>query len=90
MGNLGQSEEKRVKKNLYSVAYWSTHKDEIACKRNVKVLCACGLEVSKRHLEEHQRSRNHTNALKTRSQELTDILMEKTNADIAQHIMSFV
>jgi hypothetical protein len=36
MDNLVQSEEKRVKKNLYSVAYWSIHKDEIACTRNFK------------------------------------------------------
>ncbi len=90
MDNQGQAEERRIKKNLYCLEYWSTHKDEIARKRNVRTTCTCGLEVSKRHIHEHLKSRNHTNALKKRTQELTETLEPKTNPDVAQYIISFL
>ena len=90
MDNQGQTEERRARKLMYLREYRVTHKDEIASNRNGKIICTCGLEVSKRHNHEHLNSRVHRNALSKRSQELTDILVEKTSADIAQHIMSFI
>ena len=103
MDNTGRTEERRIRKMLYLRDYRTTHKDELASKRSVKTTCTCGLEVSKRHIHEHMTTRNHANALKRRVEErnhanalrrhveeVTNMVAEKTDSGIAQHIMTFL
>ena len=86
MDSQGRTEEQRIQKNLYLQAYRSTHKDEIASKRNVLTRCTCGLDVYKRHIDRHTRSRNHTSALNKQ----VALIEEKTNSDIANYIATFL
>ncbi len=86
MNDQWQAEERRIKKNQYSKMYRASHKDEIAKQRNVRTTCSCGLEVSKRNLEEHRRSNNHA----TSFAELISLVEEKTNPDVAKYIAGFI
>ncbi len=86
MDDQGQTEERRIKKNQYSKMYWASHKEDIAKKRNVRTTCSCGLEVSKRNLEGHRKSKNHA----TSFAELISIVEEKTNPDVAKYIAGFL
>jgi hypothetical protein len=90
MENQRQTEERRIKKNQYLQTYRATHKEEIARKRNIRTTCSCGREVSKRHLEEHLKTKGHAISLKKHTQELTELLEQKTNPDVAQYIVSFL
>jgi hypothetical protein len=54
-------EERRLHKNEQQKIYWSSHREEIAKKRNVTIVCdVCGKQVLKRHLDRHKASGRHT------------------------------
>ena len=55
-----EKEEKRLRKNQQQIVYWANHREEISQRRNVRIQCSCGKHVSKRHLQEHMASKNHT------------------------------
>ncbi len=59
MDNLGQAEERRLKKNEQSKAYWAKNRETIASKRNVRKVCSCGREISKRHETDHVKGMFH-------------------------------
>ncbi len=86
MDNQGRTEERRIKKNIYSRAYRSAHKGDIASQRSVRTTCSCGHEVPRRHLAEHLKKRRHAVAFA----KLISLLEEKTNPDVAKYIAGFL
>ena len=47
--------------------YYKKNKKNIDEKRNVKILCECGNEISKRHIARHNKSKIHLNYLTNNS-----------------------
>jgi hypothetical protein len=52
-------EQKRERRIVNNQKYWSSHREEIAQKRNIKIECSCGKHVLKRHLNRHLESKRH-------------------------------
>ena len=76
-------QEKRAARNK---RYWAKHAKEINARRQIRIRCDCGMEVSKQHLVRHQSDIIHI--LNTKKQQ--QVLEEQTNPEIAKLIMSFL
>ena len=79
-----QENERRLKKNERQQQYWASHSKDINKRRNERITCSCGMEVSKRHLTEHLNKSKHIKELQKRQ----TLLEEKTNINIANLISS--
>ena len=75
-------EKQPTKSQLYNAKF----KQEIAQRRNRRVTCHCGQEIAQRQVIDHLKSKNHARGIA----ELTDLLAEKTNQDIANKILAFI
>ena len=77
---------KREKKNEYMKQYRIDKKEEISQRRKELMICSCGLEICKRHINRHLQLSRHTKELQKRQA----LLEEKTNINIANLITSFL
>ena len=78
--------ERRLKKNENSRLWWAKHSKEINERRNERIRCSCGMEISKRHLTDHLNKSKHAKELEKRQ----NLLEEQTNNNIANLILSFL
>ena len=60
-------EERHFHKIESNKKYNETHKDEINAKRRVKVICECGMEVSKQYLAEHMARKQHATIMQKKA-----------------------
>ena len=81
-----RAEARRQKRLEYNRKYRVDKATEIQEQRKQKITCECGMEVSRRHLAEHQSKNLHKKEMEKRQQ----VLEARTNPDIAKLIMSFV
>ena len=76
----------KEKKALRNKQYWEKNTKEINARRQERIRCDCGMEVSKQHLARHQQNALHKKELEKRQQALE----ERTNPNIANLILSFL
>ena len=81
-----QPKTRREKKMEYNRQYRIDKKEEISKQRRQRVICSCGLEICKRHMEEHLNKSKHAKELQKRQA----LFEEKTNINIANLITDFL
>ena len=83
----------KEKKALSNARYRDNHREELLEKkkiyRQLKVLCACGREVSRNNLSHHLKIMQHDKLVEKEIQDRKEILENKTNVDITNLILSF-
>jgi hypothetical protein len=57
----GRDPEKKKQANQ---RYRETHREEIAKQRATRMICACGMDICRRHCVEHSKGRLHIEGLK--------------------------
>ena len=60
-------DEKREHKNMKERQRRLEHKDEINAKRRVKVICECGMEISKSNIAGHKIRKQHTTLMQKKA-----------------------
>ena len=97
---LAWEKQYREKNKERLKAKYEERKDEINAKRREseqrkeynktynqrKIKCECGLELCRKNLLRHLRSKQHNEE----AEKVREILEEKTNTDIANNILSFI
>ena len=83
----------KEKKALSNARYRDNHRGELLEEkrtyRQLKVMCACGKEVSRNYLSQHLKVKQHHKLVDKESQERKKLLENKTNTDITNLILSF-
>ena len=86
--------DRKEKKQEQNQKYWEKHRDQLLEKkkiyRQIKVMCSCGKEISRNHLSEHVKTKNHHHLIEKNKQDRKELLEEKTNPDITKLILSFL
>ena len=81
-----QPKTRREKKNEYCRQYRIDKKEEISQRKKEQIICSCGLQICKRHIDRHLQLSRHTKELQKRQA----LLEEKTNINIANLITDFL
>ena len=81
-----QGTTQQEKKALRNKRYWDKHTKEINARRQVRIRCDCGMEVSKQHLARHLANSLHKKEMEKQRQ----VLEDRTNPTIAKLTMSFL
>ena len=86
--------DRKEKKQEENQRYWEKHREELSEKkkiyRQIKVMCSCDKEISRNHLSEHLKTKNHHHLIEKDKQDRKELLEEKTNPDITNSILLFI
>jgi hypothetical protein len=87
---LKRAKQRKERKNEYGKKYYVEHRDELIAKRTEKVLCKCGMQISKGHLSEHLANNLHTRMLKEQNRmdtKATGVAQPDDNDDEDENII---
>ena len=81
-----KEKERREKKNARQREYHKNNKDKIHEKKNVKISCSCGMQISSCNIHKHLRNKWHTRNINERQ----NILEERVGKNLTQCILEFL
>ena len=81
-----KEKERRENKNARQRKYHKNNKEKIHEKKNAKIECSCGMQISSSHIRSHLRNSWHAKNINERQ----NILEERVGKNIAQCILEFL